>query len=265
VADREPAEKGVISMGISLCIASGKGGVGKSTIAANLGIALNRLGIKTLVLDGDLEGASIGLIMGVDSSVASIHDYLAGRASASDLVVKHEEVEVIVGRLKLDGLRNVELENLKSIITDLSEKYEVVIVDSPAGLGRDAVTVISSCKAMLLVVNPDITSLSNALKTLIIAKNVGCSFVFTVVNKVGSKYDIPTEMVNDMLKTRIVGEIPEDPSVKKALAYGKPSVLHDSKSPFSVAVLDLAADLVGKEVKSRDAREMKGKIKQLFG
>lgn len=252
-------------MGISLCVASGKGGVGKSTIAANLGIALNRLGIKTLVLDGDLEGASIGLIMGVDSGVSSIHDYLSGRASASDIVVEHEDVEVIVGRLKLDGLRNVELEKLKSIITDLTEKYEVVIVDSPAGLGRDTVTVISSCKAMLLVVNPDITSLSNALKTIIIAKNVGCSFIFTVVNRIGSTYDIPTEMITDMLKTKVVGEIQEDPSVKKALAYGKPSVLYDPKSPFTLATLDLAASLVGKEVRSRDVEEIRDKIKQLFG
>lgn len=231
-------------MGTSICFASGKGGVGKSTIVANLGIALGRFKLKTVVVDGNLEGPSLGLIMGVKPNVASLHDVLSGEIGVESAIVKAEGIDAVIGELKVEGLLDINFELFDKAIETLEKKYEVVLVDCPPGLGRDAVVAISACDEMVLVVNPDITSISEALKTIVVAKKLGTSIIGVLVNKAGSKYDIPRERISDILELPIIGELHEEEEIKKALMEGKPLILLKPRSKFSQEIGRVAIKLV---------------------
>lgn len=231
-------------MGVSICFASGKGGVGKSTIVANLGIALSRYKLKTVVVDGNLEGPSLGLIMGIKPNIASLHDVLSGEIGVESAMVKVEGLDVVVGELKVEGLLDINFELFERTIEDLEKKYEIVIVDCPPGLGRDAVVAISSCYEMVLVVTPEITSISEALKTIIIAKKLGTKIIGVIINKAGSKYDIPHERISDILELPILGVLPEDDEIKRALMEGKPVILLKPNSRFAREIEEVAAKLM---------------------
>lgn len=233
-------------MGISIAIASGKGGVGKSIIAANLGIALSKFKVSVVIVDGNVEGASLGLIMGIKSYPASIHEVLSGKRSIYDAVVDAGGVKVVVGEVAIESLRDIDFEVFEKAVEELSKKYEVVVVDSPPGLGRDAVTALSACEQVILVVTPDISAISEALKTIAVAKNVGCVILGALVNKTGSRYDIPRERISDILDLEVIGEIREDEAVKKALFEGKPLALHKPNSQLAMELSSIAAKLVGR-------------------
>ncbi|MFQ5800220.1 MAG: P-loop NTPase, partial [Candidatus Hydrothermarchaeales archaeon] len=143
-------------MGVSVCLASGKDGVGTSTITANLGIALSKMGIASLIVDGDLEGASLGLILGVDPNTPSIHDCLSGRIKCEEAVIEAFGTKAVVGGIKIEQLVGASLDTFQEIIENFTNEFDVVLVDSPGGLGSDAVTVISSCQSVILILTPDI-------------------------------------------------------------------------------------------------------------
>ncbi len=231
-------------MGISICLASGKGGAGKSTIAANLGIALGKFKLKTVVVDGNLEGPSLGLIMGVKPLTASLHDALSGEIEVESAIVKGGDVDVVVGELKMEGLFDINFELFEKVIEALERKYEVVLVDCPPGVGRDVVAVISACDETLLVVNPDITSISEALKTVVVAKKLGTIIAGILINRAGSKYDIPRERIADIMEFPVLGEIREDEEIKRALMEGQPLISIKPNSKFSQGIRKLAARLV---------------------
>lgn len=229
---------------MSICFASGKGGVGKSTIVANLGIALGRFKLKTVVVDGNLEGPSLGLIMGVKPQIASLHDVLSGEISIENAIVKFEGIDAVIGELKVEGLLDINFELFEKAVGDLEKKYEMVLVDCPPGLGRDAVVAVSACDEMVLVVTPDITSISEALKTIIIARKLGTNIIGALVNKVGSKYDIPRERISDILELPIIGILHEEEDIKKALMEGVPLILLKPNSRFSREIEEIAVKLV---------------------
>ncbi|MDI6655199.1 MAG: cell division ATPase MinD [Candidatus Hydrothermarchaeota archaeon] len=233
-------------MGISIAVASGKGGVGKSTIAANLAIALSKFKVSTVVVDGNVEGASLGLIMGIKSYPASIHEVLSGKRSINDALVSMGGIKVVVGEVAIESLKDIDLDVFEKAVEELSKKYEVVLVDCPPGLGKDAVTALSACEQVILVVTPDISAISEALKTIVVAKKVGCIILGVVINKTGSRYDIPKERISDILDIGVIGEIREDDTVKKALFEGKPLALHKPDSQLAMELSSIAAKLVGR-------------------
>jgi septum site-determining protein MinD len=232
-------------MGVSVCFASGKDGVGKSVITANLGIALSNLGISTLIVDGDIAGTSIGLVLGVDPGSPSIHDCLSGNATCDEAIIEVHGTNAIVGGIQIEQLVDVSLEGFSNIIEELTEKFDVVLVDSPAGLGTDAVTVMSSCQSLILVLTPDINSITNTLKSLAVAKRVGTAVLGAIVNRTGGAYDIPSDKISDLLKVRIIAEVNEDEKVKQSLLDAAPIYSEAPDSKFSQQIKEIANKLIG--------------------
>jgi septum site-determining protein MinD len=232
-------------MGVSVCLASGKDGVGKSTLAINLGISLSKLGISTLIVDADIEGASFGLLLGVDMNVPSMHDCLSGRSSCDNVIIEVHGTKAIVGAINIEQLVDVKMDSFPNILEDLTEKFDIVVVDSPAGLGTHAVTVVSSCQSAILVLTPDINSVTNTLKTLAVSKKVGTSILGAIINKKGGAYDIPSDKIGDLLKVKIISEFNEDEKVMQSLSDAVPIVEGIPNSAFSREIKELANKLIG--------------------
>lgn len=233
--------------GVSVSFGSGRDGSGKSTICANLGVALKERGLKTVVVDADVEGASLNLIFGVDFDVPTIHDYLSGNASAEDIVFTDEEtgVDLVVGSVKVESLKDVEFDTFKELIEGLKEKYDIVLIDIPAGLSVDTMTSLSASDVAVLVVTPDILSVSSALKTKVITKGMGLNILGVVVNRTGGEYDIPVPYIEDMLGVEVLSSVAEDEEIRRSLSSGKVLMKNNPSSPAARAIKQIASKLVG--------------------
>jgi len=232
-------------MGVSVCLASGKGGVGKSTIAANLGVALSKMGINTVLVDGDLEGASLGLLLGVDPGSPSIHDCLAGKMSCREALVEAYGTKVMVGSINIERLVDISLDRFPKVLAELTGMFDILLLDAPAGLGSDAITLMSSCHSLILVLTPDINSVTNTLKTLAVAKKVGVAVLGAIVSRTGGEYDIPSDQIEELMKVKIIAEMPEEELVKRSLNEAVPIYVGYPASTYSAQIKVVAKKLIG--------------------
>ena len=232
-----------------ITVASGKGGVGKTTITANLGVALSTYGERVVVLDADIAMANLELILGMEGKSVTLHDVLAGNASIEDAVYEGPNgVRVVPAGISLKGLRNVKLDRLEDALAYLIEDTDILLIDAPAGLEKDAVAALAAADELLLVTTPEVPSISDALKTKIVASKLGINIIGVVINR--EQYDktfLSVEEIETILEVPVIAVIPDDPEVSRAAAFGEPIVIKNPKSPASNSLMKLAADLIGED------------------
>ncbi|MDI6718383.1 MAG: cell division ATPase MinD [Methanomicrobiales archaeon] len=228
-------------------IASGKGGTGKTTVTVNLGTSLARLGKETYVMDADIGMANLGLILGLEDAPVTLHEVLAGRARVSDAIYEGPGgLKVVPSGISLQGFQQADPERLKDVMKELVNRCEFLIIDAPAGISRDGVIPLAIADAVILVVNPELSSLVDALKTKILTEVVGGKIQGAILNRVGAdKTDFVNQKVEKVLGVEILGTIPEDPNIRRAASFKTPVVLKYPTSPAARAIRQIAAGLAG--------------------
>lgn len=252
-------------MGSSITIASGKGGVGKTAIAANLGIALAQFGKDVTILDADIEMANLELHLGLEGVETTLHKVLSGEANIKSSIYQGPGgVKVIPAGISLDGLKKADPDKLKDVLNDLMSSTEILLIDAPAGLGKSVITALASAQQVILVVIPEVSSMSDALKTKIVAKKLGAHILGAVINRAGYdvKTDLTTQEVEAILEIKVLGVIPEDVEMRRATTFGQPLILRSPNSPAAIAIKRLAGSLIGEKVMP-EASE--GMMKRFFG
>jgi len=229
-----------------IIFASSKGGTGKTLVVANLGVAMAQLGHKVTLLDADITMANLSIVLGLGRQQTTLHEVLAGEARLSKAIYNGPHgVRVVPSGISLSGVQRVRLDRLKKVVDELARKSEFLLIDAPSGLGRDAVVAITMAQEMVLVVTPDIASLSNALRTKIIAERFGVKPAGVIVTRTtGGHVDIPVDEIASTLELPVIATIPEDPEVRRSVAFGEPVVTFRSGSPAAREFKKLAAALV---------------------
>jgi len=247
-----------------ITVASGKGGVGKTTITANLGVALATYGEETIVLDADVAMANLELVLGMEGKSITLHDVLSGNASIKDAIYEGPSgVKVIPAGISLEGLRKIRLNRLEEVLEVLVENADILLIDAPAGLEKDALAAIAAAQELILVLTPEVPSISDALKTKIVANKLGVEITGAVVNR--ERHDKTFLTVNEIetiLEVPVIAVVPDDPEVSRAAAFGEPLVIKNPKSPTSNAIMQLGADLIGEEYQPIEP-DKKGVISKL--
>ncbi|MDD5419775.1 MAG: cell division ATPase MinD, partial [Methanomicrobiaceae archaeon] len=147
-------------------IASGKGGTGKTTVTANLGPMLARHGRRTCILDADTGMANLALILGLENLPVTLHEVLAGKASIQDAIYDGPlGVKIIPSGLSLQGFQSANPDRLKEVLQDLVDDFDIMLLDAPAGISKDGVIPLAVADEVLLIVNPEISSIVDAIKT----------------------------------------------------------------------------------------------------
>ena len=230
-----------------IAVASGKGGVGKTTITANLGVALSTYGEETLVLDADVAMANLELILGMEGKSVTLHDVLSGDAEIEEAVYEGPGgVKVVPAGISLEGLRKIKLDRLENALSKLVQNVDILLIDAPAGLEKDALAAIAAAQEMILVTTPEVPSISDALKTKIVANKLGVEIVGVVINReMHDKTFLTINEIETILEVPVIAVIPDDPEVSRAAAFGEALVVRNPKSPTSNAIMQLAADLIG--------------------
>lgn len=236
-------------------IASGKGGTGKTTTTLNLGTSLAMQGKQTIILDADIGMANLGLLVGLEKSKITLHEVLAGTATIEEATYGGieglpESLRVIPSGLSLKGFQDADIENLKDVMSGIVEDADYVLIDSPAGITKDSVIPLLVSNRVLLVVNPDLASLSDALKIKALSEMLDRPIEGAVLNRVTSdKTEMDKNKVSELLGMKILETIPDDVHVRQSAAFKSPVVVNAPDSPSSIAFKKLATRITGEEFK----------------
>ncbi|MDI6826538.1 MAG: cell division ATPase MinD [Candidatus Aenigmarchaeota archaeon] len=239
-----------------ILLTSGKGGVGKTTLTSNLAASLAEFGENVIAMDANLTTPNLGLQLGMHLTPHTLHDVLKGKSRLQDAIYPHPlGFRVIPSSLGLDDIKGVDVGRLPEISFSLLGKADYVIMDSAAGIGREALSAISATDEIIIVTNPDLPAVTDALKMLKIAQEPNIKIIGTVVNRMkGEKHELMAEKIEEILGIPIIAEIPEDDNVALSIAAKKPLVNYSPNSPAAIEIKKLAAWLSGRKyekIKSR--------------
>jgi len=243
----------------SIVIASGKGGVGKTSLAVNLAIALAQAGKKTVLLDADVAMASVGIMLGIERAPISLHNVLMGEVDIRDAVYDGPNgLKYVPSGLSLERIKKVEYEKLKAAVETLADANEFVIIDSPPGLGPDAMAAIKAGHELVLVVTPEPASLADALKIKSIAEKNNVKILGVVSNFVTrDKSEIKRQDLETLLGLKILAEIPDDFEARRSAAMQVPAITRVPASAYSRAILQVANAMPGVEVQIVEVKTRK--------
>lgn len=246
-----------------ITITSGKGGVGKTTTAINLGAALNAFGKEVIILDANLTTPNIGLHLGAPIVPVSLNHVLLGKARLSDAIYEHESgTKIIPSSLSIKELKRLNHGKLKEVGKKLRKMADYIIYDSAAGLGPEALAAIEAGDEMILVTNPEIPAVTDALKASKVIEEFEKPIRGVIVTRVrGTRTEMPIGNVRDMLELPILGVIPEDKNMQVALVMKDALVHTHPKSKAAKAYRSIAARIIG----ISGYRENSSFFEKLFG
>jgi len=236
-----------------IVITSGKGGVGKTTTAINLGAAMNHFGKDVLVIDGNLTTPNVGIHLGSPEVPITLNHILNKKADVFEGVYEHESgLKIIPSSLSIKELEKLKPEKLKNFKKDFKNVVaDYIIVDCAAGLGDEATSVMEIADEIILVSNPEMPAITDALKTIKMAEKLKTPVRGAIMTRVKkNEIELSPETVKDMLEADILGMVPEDINVSRALSE-KDAVVHTHpKSKAARAYKEIAAQLTDVEYDS---------------
>lgn len=207
-------------MGRKISIVSGKGGVGKTTIACALALALSKTGNSVCLIDLDAGLNNLDVIMGLENKVIyDLGDCLNGKCRIKQAIVSDSRFENLY---LLPSARCIDSYTSFNGVVEISNKlacvFDFVIIDSPAGMGANFEIALHSSSECLVVVTPHVSSLRDADKVISRIKGVGLQEIGIVVNRIRGDMVLRKEMlshlqIEKLLKTPIFGVIPESDDV----------------------------------------------------
>jgi septum site-determining protein MinD len=241
-----------------IVITSGKGGVGKTTTSINLGAAMNSFGKDILIIDGNLTTPNVGIHLNSPEVPINLNHVLSKKADVSEAIYKHSSgIKILPSSLSVKELSKLRTERLKDFKKEFEAVAEYVIIDSAAGLGSEARSTMEVADELIIVTNPEMPAITDALKTIKIAEQMKIPVLGAIITRVKrNKLEMQPETVKEMLEVPILGMIPEDISVQRALSL-KDAVVHtDPKGKVSRAYKEIAARLLEIDYDSDKDREM---------
>ena len=225
-----------------ITIASGKGGVGRTTLTANLGIALAKLGHATTIVDGSLTTPNLALLFNFEKVPYALNDVLEGNATLEDVLYDGPEgVKVVPAAVPLSRVQKAKPEKLPAAVRQQPAGTKFVLIDAPGGLRLETVAALRSGKEILLVTAPEMMSVSDVMKTRIAAEIFGLKPIGVVMNYIqGESHELTKKEIADIMNLKVLAEIPYDKEVRASMKAGQPLLQRKPKSPAAKAIMKLA-------------------------
>lgn len=238
-----------------IAIASGKGGVGKSSLTANLGAALSERGKKVILIDADIGLRSLDAFLSLENNVVyDLIDLAEGNCELDDALLASEAYPnlFLLPAAQFRRVRSLEPKQLRKIIAVLRERSGFILIDCPAGIERGLRIVLrSGIDEVILVATPDDVSLRSAERAVQVIESKSLPRPRLIVNRLDPDLIHMGEMMSartfaEVIDLPLLGEIPEDQTFCRAML--RHSLLFAFQCEARGAVLRIASRLNGNEV-----------------
>ena len=264
-----------------IVVTSGKGGVGKTTTSASFAAGLALRGHKTAVIDFDVGLRNLDLIMGCERRVVyDLINVVQGEANLHQALIKDKKCEnlFILPASQTRDKEALTREGVEKVINDLKEMgFEYIICDSPAGIETGALMAMYFADEALIVTNPEVSSVrdSDRILGILSSKTKRASegepikehLLITRYNpsRVEDGQMLSLEDIQDILRIKLIGVIPESEAVLQASNQGTPAI-HAQGTDVSEAYKDVVARFLGEDKPMRFVEAVKpGFFKRMFG
>ena len=254
-----------MSDGRVIGLISGKGGVGKTTLSVNLGIALQQIGKEVTVVDADFSASNLGVYLGRYDHPVKIQDVLEGDADVDSATFRHQSgLKAITSSNEINQVEP-NTSTLKDILFEASKDSDYVLVDCPPGLDSNVEDIIRACDELIIVTMPTQTAGINAAQIIERCKELKKPVLGTVLNKVEGRPDkeLVEREVEMMTECHVSTKIPYDPEFKESLFENKPLILFNEYNEAVLRIRDLASELEGKRYERPRFVKLKRKIRWL--
>ena len=252
-----------------IAITSGKGGVGKTSVSCNLGYAWSQQGRRVLIVDGDLGLANIEILLGIRPRRHLGH-VLTGEAHISDVLVEGPGGMWILpassGVKSLTSLSEDERLRLVLALEDIEDQFDVLILDTAAGIGENVMFFTSAAQDVVVVVTPEPTAITDAYATIkVMSRSHGIKRVRLLVNQVRSSaearhvYDQLVSVADTFLPDVMLtyqGYVFRDPNVSRAVVAQVPLLERYPTSPAAGCMLRIADDYLAEDAAATPAGTM---------
>lgn len=231
---------------ISVC--SGKGGTGKTVSAINLGIALNSLGKSVAIVDANLTMPNVALHLGAPSPPVTLSHVLHGKNSIHDAIYAHSSgTKIIPGGISLNAIPKTGKETNERFgkaLQHLKRTNDFVIIDSAPGLNDESMLALKAGDEIIIVTNPELPSVTDALKTVKMANKMNKTISGVIVNRIrNDNIELPAGSLKSLLEIPIIAKVPEDIAVRHSIASRNAVVITNPRSPAGQAYMKLASKI----------------------
>jgi septum site-determining protein MinD len=260
----------------TILICSGKGGVGKTTLTANLGIALASQGVRTAVLDADFGLRNLDLLLGLENRIVyTAQEVLAGSCRLEQAMVKHKQ-EPNLSLLPAGNPRMLDWlkpEDMQKIVEMIKPHFDVILIDAPAGIEDGFKNAAAAAEEAIIVTTPEVSAVRDADRVIGLLNTRGINPIQLVLNRVRPKMMANQEMlgisdVTDILALPLIGLVLEDEQVIVSTNRGEPLTLGNGKSPAAIAYRNVAKRLMGEQIPLPDPNQLnkglRAKVRQLM-
>ncbi|MBV9390222.1 MAG: septum site-determining protein MinD [Chroococcidiopsidaceae cyanobacterium CP_BM_ER_R8_30] len=239
---------------------SGKGGVGKTTVTANIGMALARLGRKVVLVDADFGLRNLDLLLGLENRVVyTAVEVFSGECRLEQALVrdKRESGLVLLPAAQNRTKEAVNPDQMKQLVADLTKVYDYVVIDCPAGIEMGFKNAVAAAEEALIVTTPEIAAVRDADRVVGLLEAQGVKRIHLILNRLRPAMVQVNDMmsvqdVQELLAIPLIGVVPEDERVIVSTNRGEPLVLAETPSMAGIAFDNIARRLEGETVEFMD-------------
>lgn len=220
--------------GRAIVITSGKGGVGKTTTTANIGLGLAQHDQRVALVDADIGLRNLDIIMGLENRIVyHLVDVVRGRCQVRQALVKDKRFPqlAMLPASQVDQKEAITPDEMKALIGQLKEDFDFVLIDCPAGIEQGFRNAVAGADEAIVITTPDVSPVRDADRVIgLLQSSLGDPQL--IINRMSTDMVKRGDMLNqqdvlDILAVRLLGIVPEDEEVVVAGNRGSPVVLNE--------------------------------------
>jgi septum site-determining protein MinD len=256
--------------GRCIVVTSGKGGVGKTTTTANVGVALASTGARVVLVDADVGLRNLDIVLGLEARVRHhVLDVLEGNAELDDALVSDKRVPTLklLAASQTREKDDVDTAAFKGLIDKLRERFDYVLIDCPAGIEMGFQNAIVGADEAIIVCTPEVSAVRDADRVVgLLGERVTVKLIVNRLRPALVKRGkmLSVDDVNAILRLPLLGVVAEEPGVIVSTNKGEPIAL-DAASPTGEAYRKIAGRIVGTDTSTPEIPREASFFGKLFG